>query len=225
MKLSKPVLIPGLIACCAIVGFIVLAIAGGGKQYASLAPAMADSKTLVRASSHMTGVKEAAVTLVEFGDYQCPACAATYRIVKQALAAYRDPKAVNFVFRNFPLPQHGNARVAAEAAEAASAQGKFWEMHDKLYENQAQWSDSADPVTLFIGYVRDAGLDAERFAADVRASRFEDVIQADMNDGTAVSVQATPTFFINGHMQVGIPDAAGLKALIDGKIAPPAVKK
>lgn len=159
---------------------------------------------LVRSDSHQTN-PGAKVTVVEFGDFQCPVCGAAYPVVKQITDQYQNNKDFNFVFRNFPLPQHQFAQLAAEAAEAAGRQGKFWQMYDKLYQNQNDWSVSANPLDLFVSYAQSIGLDANKFKTDVQNSAFSSKIQADMSDAQALGVDATPTFYINGVQFIGVP--------------------
>ena len=120
-----------------------------------------DTKLLVREDSNKLGTDSAKVVLVEFGDFQCPSCAAVHPIVKQIVSEQKD---VLFVFRNFPLPMHQNARKAAEAAEAALSQGKYWEMHSLIFENQGEWSNSSDPTALFVSYAKKLGLEESIFA-------------------------------------------------------------
>jgi len=218
MQTNKQIFIFGGLALAVIVVIAVLAVMSGGNQYALEEHRIADSALLVKDKSHMTAGKNAKVTIVEFGDYQCPACGAAHPIVKQMLEAYKNNKDVNFVFRNFPLPQHKNARVAAEAAEEAGAQDKFWEMHDALYEHQSEWSDSDDALSAFANYARQIGMDADKLRQEVGKSAFEDAIQADVNDGNAAGVNSTPTFFINGSMMVGVPSIGAFKAAIDAKL-------
>lgn len=161
----------------------------------------ADAKILVRPDSNKEIVPHAKVTLVEFGDFQCPACGASYPIVTQILNDYKGK--VSFVFRNYPLPMHSNAMIAAEAAEAAGAQGKYFDMYSLLYSNQSEWSDSKTPIDVFLKYAKTIGLDDEKFKADVQSKKFESKIKKDIADGDAVSVSATPTFFINGSKITG----------------------
>src|SRR5258708_6923943 len=123
-KQAKIMMVIGLVV---IVGGIWLLAKTPQQQQAGKA---IDSKSLVRSTSHMTGSPNAKVTLVEFGDFQCPACGAAYPVLKPILATYQSNPNFNFVFRNFPLPQHPYAQIAAEASEAAGAQGKYWQMHD-----------------------------------------------------------------------------------------------
>lgn len=160
-----------------------------------------DAKLLIKEDSHKIATDSASVTIVEFGDYQCPACGAAHPIVKQILKDYSEK--VNFVFRNFPLPQHQNAQIAAEAAEAAGAQGKYWQMYDKLYESQTEWAESTIPLDLFTKYADELNLDLEQFKNDTTTNKFQQKIEADKNDGLNLIVNSTPTFFINGQKMNG----------------------
>jgi protein-disulfide isomerase len=141
-----------------------------------------------------TGTK---VTVVEFGDYQCPACSEVEPIIEKLTANYATK--ITFVFRNYPLSIHPNALAAAEAAEAASAQGKVWEMHNKLYAAQKDWADlsSADALNTFVGYAESLGLDTTKFKSDVTNKAYASIISADKADGDALTLSGTPSFFIN----------------------------
>jgi protein-disulfide isomerase len=141
---------------------------------------------------HIQGPADAAVTLVEYGDYECPYCGAAYPIIKQLQA--RMGARLRFVFRNFPITtSHPHAEQAAEAAEAAAAQGRFWPMHDLLYENQKNLRDR--DLRAYAGQLR---LDVERFdrelAEHVHAAR----VHEDFISGVRSGVNGTPTFYING---------------------------
>ncbi len=159
------------------------------------------SKILIRPDSHMQEVKGAKVTLVEFGDFECPACGASYPIISQLLITYKGN--MTFVFRNFPLDMHPNSHIAAEAAEAAGAQGKFFEMYDALYQNQSQWGEDKNPMPLLQKYAKIIGLDVDAFTSDVKANKYKDKIQQDLNDGSTLAISATPTFFLNGEKITG----------------------
>ncbi len=151
----------------------------------------------VTENDHAQGDANAAVTLVEYGDYECPACGDAYPIVKQVQQHFG--KRLRFVFRNFPLTEmHPNAEPAAEAAEAAGVQGRFWEMHDALYKNQQK----LDPAML-PGLAASLGLDAAKVEAAVGERQFADRIEADLEGGTQSGVQGTPSFFINGKLHGG----------------------
>ncbi len=184
----------------------------------SVSQVVADPALLITDSSHMTGKKDAKVNIVEFGDYQCPACGYANPIVEKLIEAYKDNPNVNFVFRNFPLPQHSNALISAEAAEAAGAQGKFWEMHNMIYSGQNDWSVSTKALEIFTGYAQKLGLDVKAFTDAVSQNKFQDVITKDRSDGNALGINATPTFFVSGEKIEGILSFDDFKKKIDGKL-------
>lgn len=185
------------IAVVVIIGGILLAIYANPKPVDPGAPV--DAQSLIRDTSHMTKASTAKVNIVEFGDYQCPGCAAAHPILKQVVEKYKDNENVNLVFRNFPLDTiHPNAHISAEAAEAAAKQGKFWEMHDLLYEKQSEWSVQSEPLTMFADYAATLGLNVDEFKTSVTNRLFQEIINTDSEDGTKVGVTGTPTFFING---------------------------
>lgn len=144
------------------------------------------------------GNKDAQVTLVEYLDFECEACGAYYPVVKQLEAEFGDR--VRFVSRYFPLPGHKNSMTAASAVEAAGRQGKFWEMHDTLFENQKAWAEKsmADPK-LFLAYAQKIGLDMAKYQKDVNDSSLRDRIERDKRSGEALGIQGTPSFFLNGE--------------------------
>jgi protein-disulfide isomerase len=146
---------------------------------------------------HVRGNPKAKVTLEEFGDYQCPPCGKLAEPINQLEKAYRPNLRV--IFRNFPLPLHAHARQAAEAAEAAGLQGKFWEMHDLLYREQAGWSKAADVRPLFISYAGLVGLDVPRFEKDLDGEAARSKVTADQKYGSAMKIQNTPTIFLNNR--------------------------
>jgi len=202
------------IAGLVLAGGIALFITTGPGNQAQPGEAV-DPQSLVLDSSHMTGNKNAKVTLVEFGDFQCPACAAAHPKVKEIIEHYKGNADFNFVFRNFPLSQHKNAVIAAEAAEAAGSQGKYWEMHDKLYEAQGQWSESAAPLDIFAGYAAQLSLNVDQFKGDITNHKFTSIITADQNDGTELKVNSTPTFYLNGEKLGQLPSLNDFIAKVD----------
>ena len=148
-------------------------------------------------TNHVEGKGSSGVTLVEYGDYQCPYCEQYYPIVKQVASDYNDQ--IYFQFRNFPLISvHQNAFAGARAAEAASLQGKFWQMHDLLYDNQSQWSEAKDPTTYFHQYAQQLGLNVSKFESDYASNQVNDAINADLAVGNKLNIQGTPTFFLDG---------------------------
>jgi len=157
---------------------------------------------------HIAGPPEAAVTLVEYGDYECPDCGRAYPIVKQV--QQRMGRALRFVFRNFPLREsHPHAQHAAEAAEAAAAQGKFWEMHDRLFERQFALDDEH-----LIAYAEELGLDGGRVARELAARTYKSRVRDDFMSGVRSGVNGTPTFFINGLRYNGPRDVKSMVTAI-----------
>lgn len=149
-------------------------------------------------TQHVEGKNAKKVTLVEYGDYQCPVCGEYYQPVKDAVDKLSDD--IQFQFRNLPLTSlHQNAYVAARAAEAAGLQGKYWQMHDMLYESQQSWSSLSDASKTFEGYAKQLGLNVETFKKDYMSERVNDLINADINAFKKTGQeQATPSFFLNG---------------------------
>ena len=141
---------------------------------------------------HVLGPATAPVTLVEYGDYECPFCGAAHRSVERVLQVMGND--LRFAFRHFPLSQiHPHAYQAAEAAEAAGAQGRFWEMHDLLFESQDRLG-----LRDLIGYAGALGLDLERFVTDLRGHAHAGRLREDFLSGVRSGVNGTPTFFVNG---------------------------
>ncbi|PWT79991.1 MAG: disulfide bond formation protein DsbA [Acidobacteria bacterium] len=146
---------------------------------------------------HAQGPENAPVTLEEFGDFQCPPCGMLHPVLKQMEGEFR-PK-LRIIFREFPLvPTHEHALAAARAAEAAGLQGKFWEMHDILYENQKAWHDVFDIRPVFEGYATKIGLDLDRYRRDLSSNTVEQRIFLDGKRGHSLNVTGTPTVFLNG---------------------------
>jgi protein-disulfide isomerase len=166
---------------------------------------------------HIQGPPEAKVTLVEFGDYQCPYCGEAYGIVKKVQDMYKD--VLRFVFRNFPLTDvHPFAEDGAEIAEAAAAQGKFWEMHDFIYEHQSHLS-TAD---FFVQYAEDKlGLDGKRMAEEISSQKYAPRIREDFSTGVRSGVNGTPTFFINDLRHNGDYQFETFIAAIDNALKKP----
>lgn len=170
-------------------------------------------------SDWFEGGKDAAVTLVEYSDFQCPACGAYFPVVSGLHNTYGD--ALKIVYRNYPLTQvHANAQLAAQAAEAAGIQGKFFDMHGLLFQNQKAWSAEADPTATFIGYAASLDLDEAKFTTDLTSTVVKNNIRDDIRSGDASNISGTPTFFLNG---IKIENPNGLepfKVLIDAALNP-----
>lgn len=158
---------------------------------------MSKLRPAVGAADHVQGNKNAPIEMVEYGDYQCPHCGRAYPIIKNVQEVMGDK--LKFVFRNFPLSEiHPNAMNAAVAAEAAGAQGKFWEMHDAVYENQQQLDDAS-----LVMYAKDLGLNVQQWSEDFEKPEFLQKVEADFESGVRSGVNGTPTFFINGEKYNG----------------------
>ena len=154
---------------------------------------MSRLKPPVNEKDHQTGNSQAHVTLVEYGDYQCPYCGKAYPIIKALQQQFG--KDIKFVFRNFPLSKiHPQAKLAAIAAEAANNQGQFWEMHDILFENQESLF-----LPSLIEYTKKIGLDIIRFEEDIQSPALASKVEADFESGMRSGVSGTPGFFINGE--------------------------
>jgi protein-disulfide isomerase len=162
---------------------------------------------------HVRGDPDAPVTLEEFGDFQCPTCATVSGVIGQLEQDYGHRLRV--IFRHYPLAMHSHASQAALAAEAAGLQGRFWEMHDLLYKNQAVWSKASEVRTLFTEYARSLGLDVERFTKDSNSDEVKARVFWEGQQGVLRGVKNTPTLFINGR-ELGPPfSPERLRAEID----------
>ena len=156
----------------------------------------AELSSAVTTSDWVRGNKDSKVVLLEYADFQCPACGAYNPLLEQLYQESGDK--IQIVYRNFPLSQHKNAWLAAQAAGAAGLQGKFWEMENKIFENQRQWSELANPRDTFIQYAESLGLDVNQFKKDIDSKQVKDKISSDQNGGNLSGIDHTPTFFLNG---------------------------
>ncbi|HOE74569.1 MAG TPA: thioredoxin domain-containing protein [bacterium] len=155
---------------------------------------VADQALLLGDARHSLGSSNAKVTLVEFSDFQCPYCKITTETLKKVTDHYGDK--IRFVFRHYPLKSHPLAQMAAEATEAASAQGadKFWEMYYKIFENQKSLTEAS-----FAQFANEIGLDVERFKSEMKQEKYASLAQKDLKDGEALQVSGTPTLYLNGR--------------------------
>ncbi len=197
------------------VGIIIVLVAAFIGLYLFGSDKSTKTETPTTTTTHIQGGADAKVTLVEFGDFQCPSCASNYPLIKEVQAKYGDK--IKFQFRNFPLISiHPNAMSAHRSAEAANNQGKFWEMHDLLYERQDSWKSSSNPAQIFEQFASELAIDIPRFKADVADAATKAIIDADIADGEALKITGTPTFVLNGKKIDNNPrDVAGFSALID----------
>lgn len=203
------------------IGAVTLLILFGGifflskNDQQSASTPSADLAILMRNTKHKAGAEKAVVTIVEFGDFQCPACGRAYPVIKQLLEENKNK--ITFVYRHFPLPQHKNALLAARAAEAAGSQGKFWEMHDLLFMRQETWSESSDASKIFTSYAEELKLNTDRFSEDFSSKIYDAAIQSDKDDGIRLGVNSTPTLFIDDKKVTVSPTYENLKNLIDSR--------
>jgi len=139
------------------------------------------------------------IVLVEYGDYECPHCQEVYPILHELKE--RMGNRLAYVYRHFPISrQHPNAQLAAEAAEAAAVQGKFWEMHDRLYRNQKEWAELEDPRPVFLSYARQLNLNIDQFTNDLGSNIIDQKISADLQKGASMGVTGTPTVFLDSNL-------------------------
>lgn len=218
----------GILAAIIIIFIGIFAIS----QHSSNKGTGGSSSSNSKPTSHVEGQDKTGVTLVEYGDFECPVCGIYYQPLKQAVAPLLDQ--IHFQFRNLPLTAiHPNAFAGARAAEAAALQSKFWQMHDKLYENQNNWANSSSPIDLFAQYAQQIGLNVNQFKSDYASSKVNDAINADLAAFDKTGQQkATPTFFLDGKYlpNSSLIDASGapsvdkiqaaIKAEIDAKTKP-----
>lgn len=161
---------------------------------------------------HAEGAEHAPLTLVEYGDYQCPHCAAVYPVVKQLQQEFGTQ--LRFVFRNFPMAQlHEYALLASIAAEAAAKQGKYWEMHDQILEHQRSLNES-----YLLVFAKDIGLDLEVFQNDLEDETFTEKVENDFESGIRSGVNGTPSFFINGEKYEGPYTHEALSSALKAKL-------
>jgi protein-disulfide isomerase len=171
-----------------------------------------DAKFIDVSEAPMEGNPSARVTLVEFADYECPHCKRFQPVLRQILDEFR--KEIRIYFKHYPLPQHTNARLAAEAAVAAQKQGKFWQYQDKLWENQ----DNLSPAEME-KFAKEIGLDLTKFRADLDDPKTKARVQKDRTDGITLGLSSTPTLFINGREYTDAKDTESLREWIKEEIA------
>jgi protein-disulfide isomerase len=217
MQKYRPFLIIALVLAIAIIGAMLL-IRSSWKQ--SLDGPIPTPQSVSKTQAIPAQV---VVTLEEFGDYQCPPCGELHPILKQ-LKQESGPN-LNFVFRNLPLTTiHKNSLVAAQAAEAARMQNRFWEMHDLLYENQELWGDDVNPRTIFLKWAADLGLDTARFVEDLEGKQVKLRIAADEASAAELGINGTPTVLINGRqLRPEVTNAEGIHAAIKYVTSPKAL--
>lgn len=200
------------------IGVVTLLLVFGGVFFLSKnkTPQPSDNTTfdqsqLVQGARHTKGNKDSKVQVVEFADIQCPACKVAQPIIKNIVEKNQDK--IYFVFYHYPLSAHRNGKLSAQAAEAAGAQGKFFEMVSELYDKQDEWAQKSNPREEFRKYAQDLGLDMDKFNKDME--EIKKPIEEELALGNRAGVQSTPTFFVNGTKYPGVMQESEFQALID----------
>ena len=211
-----------------LVGALAFGVLAAWKYIFSPAVDIASKNTpyAIGDNDHMQGHPDAPVTVIEYTDFQCPACGAYYPIVKQLLQDMEGKFAL--VIRHYPLVQiHSNALGAARAAEAAARQGKFFEMYDMLFSKQSEWSAAAEPhASIFPAYAGRIGLDVDRYRTDVADASIDDKINQDKASGNGLGVAGTPTFYVNGEKIANPKSLEDFRTLLEAAVLKaPVVKK
>lgn len=189
-----------VLICVVTIGGLILLSKKDAVNVNDIDPSKAVSESETSIGDRVYGDKTSEIVLIEYGDFQCPGCGGAFPQLKSLKETYSDK--IAFIFRNFPLTAiHPNALAAATAAEAAGLQGKFWEMHDKLYENQTAWSniDPSKRSDVFIGYAEDIGLDTTKFKSDLSDPKIAAKISRDRAIGNKLGVSSTPTLYLGNE--------------------------
>lgn len=178
-------------------------------------PSSVSLAAMISDNDRFLGNKDANVKIIEYSDFQCPACRYYHPILKKINEEFKED--IAFAYRHFPLSQHQNAKLAAYAAEAAGKQNKFWEMSDLIFENQDKWSkaSSANAKEYFIGYASVLDLNAEQFKNDIFSESVKDKVESDLKSGLESFINATPTIFVNGKKIENPRDYDEFKKIIE----------
>jgi protein-disulfide isomerase len=218
MNSYRPFLIIALVLLVAAAGTALL-LESNQRGDASLST---DTQSPDKASKNTSA--DTVVTLEEFGDYQCPPCGQLHPTLKKLKQDYGTR--LNFIFRNLPLTKiHQNALVAAQAAEAARMQNRFWEMHDLLYENQSLWKDDVNPRSIFVKFATDLGLNTAQFSRDLDDKQIQLRIEADEDAAAKQGIDGTPTILINGRQlraEMTTPEGVrkGIELMLSARTTP-----
>lgn len=200
-----------------IVGILISAARSSTSDSSTTISETSKAQLQVRSNDHVRGNQSASVVLIEYLDFQCPACAAYHPVVNQLVADYGDR--VLFVTRHFPLSGHRNGQTSSLAVEAANMQGKFWEMHDAVFEHQSEWSSNTTASTAhFEPYAKNLGLDLDKFKSDSASSQVAARVQEDVSSGNSIGVTGTPSFFLNGVKIQNPRSLEEFKNLLDSEL-------
>lgn len=199
-----------------VIGVIVALLIAGSVWYGSTVGSSYDEGVVV--AVHTSGNESAAVTLTEYSDLQCPACAQFHPIVEDILAEFGDQ--IKFEYKHFPLAQlHPYAEAAARAAEAAGQQDKFFEYITLLFKNQSAWSQSRTPAALFVTYANELGLDTDQFTRQQRSSLLQAQVRSQFSEARGLGLTGTPSFFLNG-IKMDVKSADDFRAQVAAAVNP-----
>lgn len=212
-KVMKPVTVI-ILAVAVAAGAAVFLSRGSDKPTDN---ALTPSRAEIKPGGHSRGPQNAPVTLVEFGDYECPVCGTWYPFVNELLTRY--PDKLRLEFHHYPLISvHPNAMAGAMAVEAAGEQGKYWEMHDTLFEHQREWGESPNPKPFFLNYASHIGLDLNKFEQSLSSPGLQSRILADVTQAQDLHIDGTPTFFLNGELIRPKPNMEDLVQLVETQL-------
>ncbi len=215
-NMTKILICLGLLIILIIVGISATRTSLPKTLGASTTPAGFDESKFILNDSHKITSGSAKITVIHFLDYESEASQIVYPAFKQMLKEY--PDQVNYVIRQFPT--HRNSIPAAKAAEAAGEQGKYWEMHDALFDNQAEWSESEDPQTdNFVRYAKSIGLDEDKFKKSLLSNDYQDKLTSERNSAIDLGANNLPTVYVNGAKYTGVFRYEDLKKILDAELA------
>lgn len=184
-----------------IIGLIVVLIGSFfiSKKSSEIDPTLYESIEVTEPTKHIKGNLESEIVLIEYSDFQCPACKNTAPQLSQLIEQFGDQ--FQLEYRHFPLRSiHPNAQIAAQAAEAAGMQGKFWEMHDILFENQSEWGQSFNPTRLFRKYAEEIGINPDRLEYDLESDLIEQIVDTHYGEAEVMQLPGTPSFVFDGEI-------------------------
>jgi protein-disulfide isomerase len=173
---------------------------------------------VVHPFDNVTGNASSSVVVIEYSDFECPACRTYYPVIRQITTEFGSQ--IAFVYRDFPLIEiHPNAQLSSQAAQAAAKQGKFWQMHDLLFEKQNEWANVADPESLFESYAALTGINVNQFKTDITSKEVINFVNAQRASAIKLKLQGTPTFFVNGKQIQNPASVDAFRSIIKDAIA------
>ncbi len=207
----------GLVAFLGLTAFLIYTFSKPQPTEPQVSTTVNQNLPAVTADDNVSGGENASVTIIEYGDFQCPACGHYFPMVARLKDEYKDR--IRFVYRHFPLNAiHANAQLAAQASYAAGQQGKFWEMHDTLFRQQANWGESTDARSFINQYAGQLNLNMDQFTADLDSEEAKTFVDNQAEGGAQAGVSGTPTFFMNSKRITNPSTYEDLKALVESEL-------